>query len=170
MAKRKATNDGKGRSSNKKPKPGPLDEDEEDDCTYVLWAPPAAKLSQGSDEETSETVDEELAQPYAPTLYNLPWDQLAIEQTPLQQAPLKSPIGSTTKDLTASRDKNRSSQALREFYNKVKGWSLRKRYRSYHQSAFEGHFASGDQNTAIAVTKANEHEILVLAEDCRLQV
>jgi hypothetical protein len=170
MTKRKASDDGKDRNFDKKPKPDPI---EEDDYINVSWAPPARQAPLGSREEDPNEVDRVLAQPYAQTLYNLPWDQLQFDttaQTPLRRAPLKSPIGSTTQNLSVKGDKNQSSEVLRKFYNDTKAKSNRKTISTYRPNAFKEHFASGDENTAIVVSRTSGDEILVLNEDNTFEV
>jgi hypothetical protein len=163
MTKRKAPDDGKGGNINKRPKPGPI---EEDDLVEVSWAPPSRQAPPGSREEDPNEVDEVLAQPYAQTRYNLLWYQIDTHsQTSLRRAPLKSPIGSTTHNLSVKGDKNQSSEVLRKFYNDVKAKSNRKTIPTYRPNTFKEHFANGDENTAIVVSRTSGNEILVLNED-----
>jgi hypothetical protein len=118
---------------------------------------------------------------YAQRLYNRPFEQLYTRQTPFGFPPYRTPIykGYNVADLTAEKDTNQGSDALRTLYNAIKsdtekvkavaGQAPRVRG-PYVQTAFEQAFENATEDVAVVASRSARNAVLALEQNYRLQV
>jgi hypothetical protein len=161
--KRINAHDGQDRPSKKTKQTNEEEEEQEEEDGQVDWAILKAKRKQ--------TADEKHTVLYAQRLYAQNPETLRSRQTPLQDAQIRTPIykRKNTNDM-ADGDANQSSAALRNFFNEIKRASVDEPEGRYRFANLERHFLLGDENTALALSRAAGNEVLVMTEGRRLEV
>ncbi|KAF1830991.1 hypothetical protein BDW02DRAFT_74775 [Decorospora gaudefroyi] len=155
MAPKRKNSDDSNAPAPKKPK-------KNSEPIQVNWAIPKSKRK--------ATPDEDLKTTYAEALYDRTSDEVDTLQPPLKAAPHRSPIyQNPAADLAASAP-NRPSAALRSLFNEIKNQSTSNTESGYRLGALEQHFKARDVNNALALSRAEDEEILVLDKDRRLEV
>jgi hypothetical protein len=93
-------------------------------------------------------------------------------QRTIQNLPLDTPVPgnkSSPKNLGKRKNPNASSQVLRDFHNYVQSRSQLKTVTTYHWNTLRA-CLNEEANSAIVLSRAAGHEILVLRDDHTLQV
>jgi len=139
---------------------------DDDDAVIANWAVPKVKHKA----KQMQVRDTRYVETYAQRLYDHPPDELRIEQEPLPDAQLRTPIyqKAGSKDLP-NTDANRSSATLRGLFNEIKARSLSGPDSPYHINNLSARFGE-DENAALVLSRAVDQEILTPGEDLRLVV
>ena len=147
-------------------KPDPKKDPDDDDALTANWAVPKVKHKA----KHMQVRDARYVEAYAQRLYHQAPDTLRIEQEPLPDAQLRTPIyqKAGSKDLP-NTDANRSSATLRDLFNTIKARSLSGHDSPYHINNLSARFGEAE-NAALVLSRAVDQEILTPGEDLRLVV
>jgi hypothetical protein len=166
--KRKNSGDGNDRPPKKTKDAGDNKNDESDENdendgnVKINWVIPEARRKR--------TADRTHIDIYAQRLYARDSETLRSMQNLLQEAQIRTPIYERKGNDMAHGDANQSSAALRSLLNEIKSASLDESNSRYRPANLAQHFEYGDDDTALALSRAENNEVLVMYDDRQLQV